>query len=733
MPLHAESLIVQTLPTPPTQAQANERLRWALDAAMRTHGVVVDSMRLRESLAKVDARKGLAVVDHVMAALGYEPGVRHAYPIRANLPMLVYSPDLGWGLLVDREPDGRWRLDSPLESRKVTSEALRNGCVELRLGNAVLDQIGADATNKEPATFTSVLASSLRTFHSSMAEAFVASAFIGMLALVTSLFSMQVYDRVIPTKGQYTLVVLSIGVTIGIILELVMKFARSHVMDHVTVGVDNRLSPAIFQRLLNLRVDQLPPSVGSLVSQLRGYEQVRGFYTASTLFAFVDVPMGLVFLLVISVIASPIVALVTLVMGLVALGVGLLARKRIMTLAAQGAQLSNMKTGLLVEAVEGVETIKAGSGGWKFLSRWTRINATTIHNDLKLKSANESTHFIASAIQQLGYMGIIVVGSLLVMQGDMTTGALIACSILSGRVIAPILALPGIIVQHAHARAALDGLNRLYALKTDNHGVDRVLIPERLQGNFRLDGVKFSYGENPAALNVPSLEIRAGEHIGILGHIGSGKSTLLRLLSGLYAPTEGRVSIDGLDISHVSREVINRQMGYLQQEHRLFQGTLRENLLIGMPDPGDEVFRRAMQRTGMDRFVASHPKGLDRLINEGGKGLSGGQRQLLAFTRLVLADTPTLLLDEPTANMDHEQERYCLDVIAQEAAAGKTILIVTHKPTLLPLVTRLIVVNGNRIVLDGPRDEVLRRMSARPAVAPEAQSPAKAGAPLGIV
>ncbi|MGJ7582283.1 ATP-binding cassette domain-containing protein [Variovorax sp. RHLX14] len=583
--------------------------------------------------------------------------------------------------------------------------------MELRLSSALLDNVGGDATAYEPKSFTAVLHAALRPFHSSMAESLVASVFIGMLALVTSLFSMQVYDRVIPTKGEYTLVVLSIGVSIGIVFELVMKFARAHIMDHVSVGVDNRLSPAVFQRLLKLRVDQVPTSVGSLVSQLRGYEQVRSFYTAGTLFALVDVPMGLLFLIVMAVIASPIVALVPLLMSVLALAVGLVARKRIMALATQGAQLSNMKTGLLVEAVEGAETIKAGSGGWKFLSRWTRINATTIHNDLKLRRANESTHFIASSIQQIGYMCVIVVGALLVMQGDMTTGALIACSILSGRVISPILALPGVIVQHAHARAALDGLNKIFELKVDNHEVDRVLIPDRLVGNYRLEEIKFSYGDNPPALKIPSLRILAGEQIGVLGPIGSGKSTLLRLLSGMYASNEGRVLIDGLDILHISRESINRQMGYLQQEHRLFQGTLRENLLIGMPDPGDEAFRRAMKRTGMDQFVQSHPKGLDRLISEGGKGLSGGQRQLLAFTRLVLADTPIMLLDEPTANMDQEQEKHCLEVIAQEARAGKTILIVTHKPSLLPLVARLIVVNGNRIVLDGPRDDVLAKLA----------------------
>ena len=704
-----------------TRTEAGDSLRWALDTAMRNHGIVIDTQRLRDCLAAVDARQGIPVLGRVMAGLGYEPVVRHAFPDRASLPMLVYLPELGWGLVVDRQPDGHWVVHTEHKSQALPAAYLHQQCAELRLGHALLDQVGADATEQEPASFTAVLKSSLRGFHSSMAEALLASVFISMLALVTSLFSMQVYDRVIPTKGQYTLAVLSIGVAIGVIFELITKFARSHIMDHVTAGVDSILSPAIFQRLLNLRVDQIPPSVGSLVSQLRGYEQVRGFYTASTLFALVDVPMGIIFLLVMAMIASPLVALVPLVMGLIALAVGLLARRRIMALATQGAQLSNMKTGLLVEAVEGIETIKAGSGGWKFLSRWTRINATTIQNDLKLKSANESTQYVAATIQQLGYMGVIVVGALLVMQADISTGALIACSILSGRVVAPILALPGIIVQHAHARAALEGLNNLYKLKTDNHGVDRVLIPDILHGDFRLDRVKFAYGDHPPALNVPTLHIQAGEQVGILGAIGAGKSTLLRVLSGLYTPQAGRVLIDGLDISHVSRETINRHVGYLQQEHRLFQGTLRENLLIGMPDPGHDAIRRAMQLTGMDRFVQGHAKGLDRLISEGGRGLSGGQRQLLAFTRLVLADSPILLLDEPTANMDQEQERQCLGVLDTARRAGKTLLLVTHKPALLPLVGRLIVVAGNRIVLDGPRDEVLAALAAQSAARAAAQ------------
>ena len=545
-----------------------------------------------------------------------------------------------------------------------------------------------------------------------MLEGALVSLFIGFLALVTSLFSMQVYDRVIPTQGESTLVVLTVGVMIGILIELGMKFARSSIMDRIAIGMDSVLSRDIFHRLLQLRVDQLPASVGGLTGQLRGYEQVRSFYTAGTLFVLVDFPIGVIFLFVIAFVASPYVAAVPLVMACLALAIGLASRRRVNRLAAEGAELSNMKMGLLVEAVEGVETIKAGSGGWKFLGRWIKLNSSTIKNDLRMRSSSETVNFLAAAIQQTSYAGVIVVGALVVMSGGMSMGALIACSILSGRVLAPIFTLPSLLVQHAHARAAISALDKLYQLKLDNDGVGRVLTPTKISGNYLLENVKFSYRDNPPALVVPRLSIRQGERIGVLGSIGSGKSTLLRVLSGLYAPEEGAVYLDGLDLNHISRQVLNRHVGYLQQEHRLFQGTLRENLLIGMSDPGDDVLLQVMKRTGMDRLVRSHPRGLDRAISEGGKGLSGGQRQLLAFTRLVLVDTPILLLDEPTANMDQEQERQCIAVMAEEIEKGKTIVIVTHKPSLLPLVNRLVVISGNQIALDGPRDEVLARLSS---------------------
>jgi ATP-binding cassette subfamily C protein LapB len=257
-------------------------------------------------------------------------------------------------------------------------------------------------------------------------------------------------------------------------------------------------------------------------------------------------------------------------------------------------------------------------------------------------------------------------------------------------------------------------LERLYSLQSDNHGIDHPLVPTHLKGHYQLNQVEFAYGQNPPVMVVPKFEIKPGESMAIVGPIGAGKSTLLRLLSGMYQAQKGSIRMDGLDMGHISRQLLSQKIGYLQQDHRLFQGTLRENLLIGLPDPGDEVLFAAMARTGMDRIVASHPQGLERPIMEGGKGLSNGQKQLVAFTRLILCNCDILLLDEPTATMDDAQERQCMAVLAEEGRAGKTLVIVTHKPGTLALVNRITVVAGSAIVMDGPRDAVLQQLQQRP-------------------
>lgn len=623
-------------------------------------------------------------------------------PDAAFLPLLAYRSDMGWGVIDSHTPQGTWNFRQ--EGNQVSSRADELTLVlRVRLTNQHLAQ--------RKSSFNDLLKSDLGNYKGILVEAIVASFLINMLALSVSLFSMQVYDRVIPTRSEYTLIILASGVFLIIMFEAFMKFARSRIMDKVVVGLDQHLSREVFQRLLRVRIDQMPGSVGTMAAQLRGYEQVRSFFTASTMFGLVDLPMTIIFVTLIAFIGSPFVAAVPVIAAVIAITMGLLARKKVDAIAAEGAEASYQKTGLLVESVEGVETIKAGAGSWKFLSRWLDIMTVTVRNDLDMKHANDNLTFFTQMLQQVSYVGIVIVGSFVVMRGDMTMGGLIACSILGGRVLAPVMTLPGLLVQYAHAKAAKVNIENLFELEQDNHGVNYPLSPTHIHGNYQCDKLVFNYqGNDRPAVDVQRLNVRSGERIAILGPIGSGKSTLLKVLSGLYAPTKGRVLLDGLDIHQISRETLSERLGYLQQDHRLFQGTLRENLLIGMPAPDDNTLQEALNKTGLINLVSSHSSGLDLPISEGGKGLSGGQKQLVAFTRLLLTKPDVFLLDEPTASMDNRQEQRCIKVLRDELTAGQTFIVSTHKTALLELVDRLIIMDNQGIVIDGPKEKVLNEL-----------------------
>ena len=687
-------------------------LAWALERLAQLQGGSIDPLRMEAAENDIPVSPiDYFDLDRLCSKLGFAKPIKQSHIDRVKLPLIGFHPHYGWGVIIDQQPSEDW-LVAFVEGRQVLPEN------ELHHVAYVV----ANVKNIRHDSFDRLLKNELKRYRGVLFEAALATLLIGFITLGISMFSMQVYDRVIPTRGESTLITLSIGLVIAVVFELALKFARSHIMDSVVVGLDNRLSKDIFQRLLNIRIDQLPGSVGSLAGQVRGYEQIRSYYTASTLFALVDLPICLGFIIVISLIGNTYLAMVPLSFAIVALIIGFGIRNRMNKLAEMNAGASNRKTGLLVEMVEGSETIKAGAGGWKFLSRWLNFNAQTIYGDLQMRHASESVVYYVGALQQISYATLIGVGAYGVMEGTMTMGGVIACSIISGRIMAPIMTIPGLLVQQAHANAAKAGLEALYLLQSDYYGIARPLLPERLLGNFTLNEVRFAYGENPPAISLQHLEIKAGERIAILGAIGAGKSTVLKLLSGLYKPQQGRVLVDNLDIAHISRQIISQHIGYLQQEHRLFHGTLRENLLIGLPDPGDAVIHQVLVRSGLIRMVSNHPKGLELPILEGGKGLSGGQRQLVAFTRILLCNPQILLLDEPTANMDGQQEAHCISILSDELQQSKTFVVVTHKPSLLPLVDRIIVIAKHQIVMDGPRDEILVKMGARRAVGNPAQA-----------
>jgi ATP-binding cassette subfamily C protein LapB len=491
--------------------------------------------------------------------------------------------------------------------------------------------------------------------------------------------------------------------------EWLAKRVRSRLYERLIDQVDQRLARQVYMRFLAIRLDQLPQSVGALSAQIRGYESVRGFFTTATSSLLVDAPFALLFLVVMAMIGGWL-AVIPLLFFMVCLGVGMYYRRRVDVLAAQANAASNQKTGLLVETVEGAESIKSGQGGWRMLSRWMKTTDEARDSDLQIRNVSEHSQHLASSLQQVSYTLLVATGALMVSRGELSLGGLIACSILSGRVLSPVSMIPGQLVQWAHAKAALQGLDRLWALQDDHHGQEMPILPAKIQGAFRFEGVVASYG-GKKALAVPNLVIQPGEKIGVLGPIGAGKTTLLRLLSGMYKPQEGRILLDDVDLSHLSKPLLAEHLGYVQQEGRLFAGTLRDNLILGQLDPGDDAILQAARETGLLQTVITvHPKGLQQEIFEGGTGLSGGQRQLVNLTRAFLRRPRIWLLDEPTASMDRGLEQQVMHALKAAIGPADTLVLVTHKAEMLDLTDRLMVVANHQVVMDGPKAQVLERL-----------------------
>lgn len=550
-------------------------------------------------------------------------------------------------------------------------------------------------------------------------EAVIGGLMINTVALAASFYSMQIYDRVVPTGASQTLLVLTLGVLAAAIFELIAKRVRTNLYEHLIDQVDQRLARTIYMRFLAIRLDQLPQSVGALASQMRGYETVRGFFTSITTNLMVDAPFALFFTLIIALIAGWL-AVVPLAFFILSIGNGLYYHKRIESFAGKAMAASNLKTGLLVETVEGAETIKSGQGGWRMLSRWMKTTDDARECELQMRNISEHSQHLTAAFQQFSYVLLVAAGALMVSKGELTMGGLIACSILSGRVLAPVAMIPNLLVQWAHTKAALQGLDRLWALQDDHHGHEQPIMLENIRGQYRFKSVIAQYRDNKA-LEIPSLTIMPGEKIGVLGPVGAGKTTLLRLLSGMYKPQEGHILLDDVDLAHIAKPVLAETLGYVQQDGRLFAGTLRDNLILGMLDPGDESIMQAARETGLlHAVVTQHPKGLQQEIFEGGTGLSGGQRQLVNLTRAFMRKPSIWLLDEPTASMDRNLELQVTQTFKHSLKPSDTLVLVTHKAEMLELVDRLIVIANHQIVLDGPKGLILQKLQTAPPIQEQA-------------
>lgn len=671
----------------------------------------VDRIALHEAAKAADGQEPQTQLATVCRHLQVKPPKWLRRADASAVPALLHHPERGWGLLRGLNSQGQWVAEwMDFEAQKWNEVVLTPVTLQdCQIARARL--LKSYEASKSPVL--RLIKDELWSNKKMLLDAALGGIVINLIALATSFYSMQVYDRVVPTGASQTLLVLTLGVVFATLFELVAKRVRSHLYENLIDQVDQRLSRAVYMRFLAIRLDQLPSSVGALASQMRGYESVRAFLTTLTSQLMVDAPFALLFLVLIFLISGQL-ALIPAVFFVLSVVIGLYYRNRVEDFARKATAAGNRKTGLLVEAVEGAETIKSGQGGWRMLSQWMRTTDEARDYEMQTRAIQEHAQHLMGSFQQISYVLMVASGAMLVSKGELSMGGLIACSILSGRVLTPAGMIPNQLVQWANTKAALVGLDRLWALQDDHHGIDQPLVPAVVHGRYRFEDVSSAYGGNKA-LEIKALTIQAGEKVGVIGPIGGGKTTLLRLLSGMYKPQSGRVLLDDMELSHISKPVLSERIGYLQQDGRLFAGTLRDNLVLGMLDPGDSAILEAAKRTGLLHAVITvHPKGLQQEIFEGGSGLSGGQRQLVNLTRVFLRQPAIWLLDEPTASMDRNLEQQVTQALRISLLAQDTLVLVTHKGELLELVDRLIVVANHQVVLDGPKHLVLERLSNPP-------------------
>lgn len=535
----------------------------------------------------------------------------------------------------------------------------------------------------------------------------VASMIANILALATIIFSMQVYDRVVPSQSIPTLWVLAGGVLIAAIFEFVLRIARVYLSDIIGKRADLKISDRVFGHALRIRNKDRARSTGSFISQIRELEGVRELVTSTTISAIADLPFFFLFLVIFWMIGGNIFWVMLLVVPLMIVP-GFLVQKKLAQLATEGMRESAIRNAILVEAVQGIEDIKLLRAEARFQNQWNHMNEVSADVSMRQRKIVGWLNAWTQKIQSLTYAIVVLVGCFAVMKGDMTTGALVACSILSSRMLAPISQVTGVLGRWQQAKVAKNGLDELMQKPVDRPERAQLIQRKVLLGDYDFKGVVFKYTEDDPrpTLVIPQLKIAVGEKVAILGRNGAGKSSLLQLLAGMQLPVQGKISLDGVDQSLLDPDDIRRDMALLNQNAHLFFGTIRENLTLGAPLATDEEIVRALQITNALEIVEQKKEGLDHTILEGGVGFSGGQKQALLLTRLLLRNPNIVLLDEPTASIDDVSEKVLIQHLKQWLG-HRTLVVATHRPAVLQLVDRIIVVHEGKIIKDGPRDAIL--------------------------
>jgi ATP-binding cassette subfamily C protein LapB len=540
-------------------------------------------------------------------------------------------------------------------------------------------------------------------------DVLIASFLINVFGLVSPFFVLIVYDRVIPNNAVETLWVLAIGITVIYVFSVLMRALRSYFIDEAGNKANLKISSALLQKVLDLKMEVRPQSIGSFSRNLQEFESIRDFVTSFSITSVIDLPFMFLGLLVVWYLGGSIVFVFIVAILLLAIHAWLI-QKPLQGAVGNTFQASSQKNAILVEGLSGLETIKmlgaesqiqrAWEESVSFIAKWS-ARARFLSS-----SVNDSSFFLQSTV----VVGVVIAGVYKIATGDLTQGGLIALVILSRQVLAPMGQVVSLATRYQRAKEALTTLNDIMELPVERPAGKVFLHRARFDGGIGLKNLTFSYpGQTSKVLNNITLEIRAGEKVGIIGPIGSGKTTLGKLMLGLYEPQSGMVTMDATDIRQIDPTELRRFIGYVPQDIQLFRGTVRNNVMMGTHDVDDMSILRASEIAGVDEFVKKHPLGYDMEIGELGRGLSGGQRQCIVIARALLLDPPVLVLDEPTSNMDNRSEVRLRKKLA-EVIREKTLILITHRASLLDMVDRLVVIDNGAIVADGPKASVLEAM-----------------------
>jgi len=543
-------------------------------------------------------------------------------------------------------------------------------------------------------------------------DVIIASLVINLFVLAGPLFTMNVYDRVVPNNATDTLLVLAIGVLVVYVMDLFLKLTRAYFLEIAGKKSDIIMNSLLFEKVLDLQMASRPKSVGSFANNLKEFDSIRSFFTSSTIAALVDLPFTVIFLLVTYFIAGNIV-FVPVTVGVIIVIYMLFVRDPLQKSIEGTYEAASIKSGMLIETLGGIETVKTMGGSGMAQWNWEEASGEIANRSVKSKILTSSINTVTSFLVQVNTVVVVFIGVYMIKEMDLTMGGLIAAVILSSRAIAPMGQVVGLAASYAQTKTAYKTIENIMQMPVERPKGKKFVRRDFIEGEIEFQNVTFSYPESQkGALNGVSFKINPGEKVGIIGRNGSGKTTVEKLMLNLFQPESGSILVDGIDINQIDPVDLRNNIGYVPQDVVLFNGTVKDNIVYKAPSSDDATILRASKISGTSDFVNTHPLGFDMPVFERGEGISGGQRQSIAIARAFLLDCPIMILDEPTNSLDNTTESK-LKTSLMENLKDKTVILVTHKSSLLSLVDRLIVLDGGKVVLDGKKEDVLMQLQGK--------------------